>query len=314
MNRLAVRMSSALLLVLLLAGCGQAPGACPSRPPGDLSGAAGIAADDRLPFRYPLDALGKMAWPVSGRFCACGESDAGRECHAAEDTLCPAGTPVYAMADGRISFSGRMGGYGWLIIIDHPQHNLYSLYGHLSPSRWRLRSGPVAKGELIGYLGDSDENGGNAEHPLRPHLHFGVRVGQRADYPGMGEWRWQAGWIKPCPADVGWLQPSTLIASQAIPAGGFPEPARPFLPIWWVELLFSGIYATGGLSMLAVALRKDRPAILAVVGVLFLAGGWYFRSRGTRIGLALFALAVFVSAVGIALLVRRFRGRARRAA
>ncbi len=28
---------------------------------------------------------------------------------------------VYAMADGRVSFSGTAGGYGWLIIIDHPQ-------------------------------------------------------------------------------------------------------------------------------------------------------------------------------------------------
>jgi hypothetical protein len=41
---------------------------------------------------------------------------------------------------------------------------------------------------MISYLGDPDENGGSAEHPLRTHLHFGVRVGQRADYPGDG-WR-----------------------------------------------------------------------------------------------------------------------------
>ena len=61
----------------------------------------------------------------------------------------PAGTPVYAVADGEISFSGPMGGYGWLIIIDHPQANLYSLYGHLSPGRWRMESGTVEKGEMI---------------------------------------------------------------------------------------------------------------------------------------------------------------------
>ena len=41
---------------------------------------------------------------------------------------------MYAIADGEISFSGSKGGYGWLIIIDHPQANLYSLYGHLSPA------------------------------------------------------------------------------------------------------------------------------------------------------------------------------------
>jgi hypothetical protein len=31
----------------------------------------------------------------------------------------------------------------------------------------------------LAYLGDSDENGGSAEQPLEPHLHFGIRAGQR---------------------------------------------------------------------------------------------------------------------------------------
>ena len=128
-----------------------------------------------------------------GKTAAVVQSGRGPEYHAAEDYLRPAGTPVYAIADGDLSFSGPMGGYGWLIIIDHPQFNLYSLYGHLSPSRWAHETGPVAKGELIGYLGDDDENGGSAENPLRPHLHLGLRAGQRQDYPGNGQWRWMAG-------------------------------------------------------------------------------------------------------------------------
>ncbi len=107
-----------------------------------------------------------------------------RQFHAAEDYKGPAGTPVYAMADGHISFSGTAGGYGWLILIDHPQANLYSLYGHLSPSRWKLESGTeVKRGDLIAYLGDSDENGGSKEQPVQTHLHFGIRSGQTADYP-----------------------------------------------------------------------------------------------------------------------------------
>ena len=73
----------------------------------------------------------------------------------------PAGTPVYAVADGEISFSDPMGGYGWLIIIDHPQANLYSLYGYLRPSRRRMEPGTVEKGELIdqsqgGVVSDED--------------------------------------------------------------------------------------------------------------------------------------------------------------
>lgn len=37
----------------------------------------------------------------------------------------------------------------------------------------------LCDGELIGYLGNPDENGGSAKNPLRPHLHFGIRVGLR---------------------------------------------------------------------------------------------------------------------------------------
>lgn len=113
-----------------------------------------------------------------------------RRSHLAVGPRSPAGTPVYAMAAGGVTFSAPMGGYGWLIMVDHPQANLYSLDGHLSPSRWHSERGPVEKGQLLAYLGDADENGGSAARPLRPHLHFGIRTGQRADYPGIGEWRW----------------------------------------------------------------------------------------------------------------------------
>ncbi len=87
----------------------------------------------------------------------------------------------------------------------------------------------MSKGDLIAYLGDSDENGGSQENPLRTHLHFGVRAGQRSDYPAAGQWRWMAGWIKPCPQDLGWLQPSAVITSQVIPTGGFREPESAFI-------------------------------------------------------------------------------------
>ena len=144
--------------------------------------------------------------------------------HAAEDYKRPAGTPVYAMADGRISFSGTAGGYGWLILIDHSQANLYSLYGHLSPSRWKLASGTeVKRGDSIAYLGNPDENGGSAESPLEPHLHFGMRAGQTADYPSPGEWRFMAGWIRPCPHDLGWLQPSGSSLARKSPPAGIPS-------------------------------------------------------------------------------------------
>ena len=139
------------MLVLLLTACNtQYPETCPSNTPVGLANANEIASDDSLPFRFPLDEspIGEklyFGWFGVSNECPPGKVDCyeypERKFHAAEDYKRPAGTPVYAIADGTISFSGPAGGYGWLILIDHPQANLYSLYGHLSPSRWKLKAG-----------------------------------------------------------------------------------------------------------------------------------------------------------------------------
>jgi hypothetical protein len=296
-----------ILLALLSAGCAQTAESCPSFSLVDLSDVEVYKSEDSLPFRFPLDEFRTSPAPFSTNFAAYGRTTRGPEYHAAEDTLKPAGTPVYAMADGEIRFSGPMGGYGWLIIIDHPQANLYSLYGHLSPSRWRLDSGVVKKGELIAYLGDEDENGGSREKPLRTHLHFGVRAGQRKDYPGRGEWRWMAGWIKPCPQDLGWLQPSLIITNQEIPSGGFQVPDAVFMEKWGVELILTGIYVFGAACMLVFAVKQNKPFLLIVSGVVLLAAGWLFYDQGWIMSFVLFGLAVLLAIVGVYLLVRRYK-------
>jgi hypothetical protein len=228
--------------------------------------------------------------------------------HAAEDYKRPAGTPVYAMADGRISFSGTAGGYGWLIIVDHPQANLYSLYGHLSPSRWNQASGTdVKRGDLIAYLGDPDENGGSAKSPLEPHLHFGIRAGQTADYPGKGEWRWMAGWIRLCPQDLGWLQPSLIITNQEIPAGGFTQPEVPFLTRWGMELLITTIYGICGASMLVGAIRKKWRLFLIFPGVLVTTAGIVLHNNRMLSTYTLFVLGILLIIYGILLHIRQSR-------
>jgi len=266
-----------------------------------LSKAKSFIRDDDFPFQFPLvdDRIYSSAAPFMTPFAKYARTTRGFEYHAAEDILQPAGTTVYAMADGAVSFSGPMGGYGWLVIINHPQANLYSLYGHLSPSRWQIEPRLVEKGELIGYLGDPDENGGSEEHPMRPHLHLGMRVGQRVDYPGMGQWRWQAGWIKPCPQDLGWLQPSLIITNQDIPVGGFNDLTGGFVTKWWIDLLFAGFYVFGGACLLVYAIKRDKPLVLFFVSVVFLAVGFYFSSRGGIVSYATFAMAALFVLTGI---------------
>lgn len=289
-----------VLLITLLVSCSPFQGNCYSPNPVGISKAAAYAGDDQMPFRFPLDVENDSIGDVTTNFCACGKATKTRfECHAAEDYAKPAGTPVYAMADGEVTFSGPMGGYGWLVIIDHPQANLYSLYGHLSPSRWQVEEGMVAKGDLIGYLGDPDENGGSAENPLRPHLHFGIRTGLRSDYPSNGEWRWMGGWIQPCPSDMGWLQPSAIISSQVIPDGGYVKPSGNFLAIWRIELLFTTLYAFGGIGSFVYARRKNKPIVYLLSGAVFLLAGWIFLKDGWKMSYALLVMAGLFLGIGV---------------
>ncbi len=231
-----------LLAMLLLAGCtAKYPESSPQSTPIGLIDADEITSDDSLPFRFPLEESTIDYELFFGWFGVSNECPPNKpDCynysdlafHAAEDYKRPAGTPVYAMADGRVSFSGTAGGYGWLIIIDHPQFNLYSLYGHLSPSRWKLPSGEkVKKGDLIAYLGDPDENGGSAEesvgaasplrNPRRPN--GGLPQPRRVALHGRVDPALPAGFGLAA-ALAGHHQPGNHLGRISTAGSGFPDP------------------------------------------------------------------------------------------
>lgn len=113
------------------------------------------------------------------------------------------------------------------------------------------------------------------------------------------------GWIKPCPQELGWLQPSAIITAQEIPAEGFPEPASDGLAKWGIELLIGGIYSLGGICMLVYTLKKDKPLIPILSGVTFLAAGWYFYHDGWKMSYALLTMGVLFPAIGVARFIRR---------
>jgi murein DD-endopeptidase MepM/ murein hydrolase activator NlpD len=196
-----------ILLVVCLIDCSDNP---------VLSKSTENNTENSVEIQFPLDDY--VVYNDFGVF----STGMGNEYHAAEDAEAIGGTPVYAMAKGIISYSGPMGGYGWLIIIDHPGRNVYSLYGHLSTRREKLPEGRnVAVGELIAYIADDDEDGsGSGDNPYagypywEPHLHFGIREGLKNDHDASGDSRWMAGWTAAYPTDLGWLKPSEYINLQ----------------------------------------------------------------------------------------------------
>jgi len=120
-----------------------------------------------------------------------------------------------------------------------------------------------------------------------------------------------AGWVDKAlslgPGLAATLGDHHLITSQDIPVGGFPEPAVGFLVIWGLELLLTGVYLFGGACMLVFAIRRNKPFLLVLSGVVLIAAGWIFFSKGMTMSYVLFSTAVLCSAIGIYKLIRRSR-------
>lgn len=98
----------------------------------------------------------------------------GGAMHAGIDFRGPIGAPIYAAADGVVSFVGQKSGYGNVVEVSHG-NGLMTRYAHLS--RFNSRVGQrVAAGEQIAALGNTGRSTG-------PHLHFEVRINDRAVNP-----------------------------------------------------------------------------------------------------------------------------------
>jgi murein DD-endopeptidase MepM/ murein hydrolase activator NlpD len=89
--------------------------------------------------------------------------------HKGVDYAAPIGARVKVTADGIVSFVGKEGGYGNVIMVSH-LGRYTTVYGHLSRFATGLHRGQrVGQGEIIGYVGMTGWATG-------PHLHYEFRI------------------------------------------------------------------------------------------------------------------------------------------
>jgi murein DD-endopeptidase MepM/ murein hydrolase activator NlpD len=87
--------------------------------------------------------------------------------HSGVDIGSSYGAQIIAPADGVVTFTDILGGYGRAVMIDHG-HGISTRYGHLSG--FAVMAGQaVHRGDVIGYVGASGRSTG-------PHLHYEVRI------------------------------------------------------------------------------------------------------------------------------------------
>jgi len=107
----------------------------------------------------------------------------GESVHLGVDLASTAQAPIEASNGGTVVFTGPMGIYGNIVIIDHG-FGIFSLYGHMSSISTKPGTS-VKKGDVIGRSGATGFAGGD-------HLHFSILVGR--EFVNPVEW-WDAHWI-----------------------------------------------------------------------------------------------------------------------
>ncbi len=107
--------------------------------------------------------------PISGiitsRFAESSRIRSSR--HTGLDISASTGTPIKAAASGTVTFSGRKGSYGNLIVVTHG-NGVQTYYGHCS-ALYASTGQQVSQGQTIAAVGSTGNSTG-------PHLHLEIRV------------------------------------------------------------------------------------------------------------------------------------------
>ena len=116
---------------------------------------------------------GTYRWPIMGRI----NSPFGwrqhpitrrRDFHTGIDIKASRGDPIKAAGSGKVVYSGWMGGYGKVLVIEH-SNGQSTLYAHCS-TLLAGKGASISSGQLVAKVGTTGRSTG-------PHLHFEVRNG-----------------------------------------------------------------------------------------------------------------------------------------
>jgi len=88
-----------------------------------------------------------------------------KEFHKGLDIAAHKGTDILATADGVVTFSGRKGLMGNMVVIDHG-HGMVTRYAHIHKTL-KKRGEAVKRGDIIGLVGNTGRSTGS-------HLHYEV--------------------------------------------------------------------------------------------------------------------------------------------
>lgn len=125
----------------------------------------------KVPLGMPVKSAVRFTSDYGGRSDPFGR---GRRMHEGQDLAGDYGAPIFATADGVVTYAGWENGYGRLVKVKHA-FGIETRYGHLSQIRVEVGQ-RVSRGERIGDMGNSGRSTGT-------HLHYEVRIGGGAVNP-----------------------------------------------------------------------------------------------------------------------------------
>jgi murein DD-endopeptidase MepM/ murein hydrolase activator NlpD len=128
-------------------------------------------AISKVPFGTPVKTAVRYTSGFGGRKDPLGR---GYRMHEGQDLAGAHGSPIYATADGVVTYAGWESGYGRLIKIRH-DFGIETRYGHLSQISVNVGE-RVSRDERIGAMGNTGRSTGT-------HLHYEVRLSGTAVNP-----------------------------------------------------------------------------------------------------------------------------------